>query len=200
MSLFAIEAVNFKIRNFAFFTHWGIYICFTTFALLSVHHLRQVFSPAYRNHPTSQDRSHFALWKWCLFFLETALIFQSLIVIFFWSVLFPLIDKSKLTTFQYVMNFIDHIMPAVFILVDYAMNRVPLSRRHLPLIMGVLGVYGTVNISVSLYRGEPIYKPLDPKKPMCYVIEVGILIGCTLVFLGYELLISWRNRKYEGAY
>ena len=95
------------------------------------------------------------------------------------------------------MHFIDHIVPAGIVLVDFSLNRIPFSRRHLCMIVPMLLIYGADNIAWSLIQGSPIYKPLDPLKPLSYVIAVALPIASCLLFLVYECFVTWRNRRYD---
>ena len=97
-----------------------------------------------------------------------------------------------MTPFQYYTHYIDHTIPAGLILIDFILNRVPFSRRHLIIIVPLMMAYGIDNITVSLIRGIPIYKPLDPLKPISYIIAFSLPIISSLIFLGYELLVTWK--------
>ena len=96
--LITLSIVQFKPKNFAFFTHWGIYICMVSSVLLALHELRRVIhKDRYTQQDWESDKSHFCLWKWSIFFLEAAFIFQNLIVLFFWFALYPGIDTTNFT-------------------------------------------------------------------------------------------------------
>ena len=130
-------------------------------------------------------------------FTEITLLFESLIVVFFWTVLFPLIDKDAIGMYKYVFNYIDHITPAVFIYVDMLLNRVPLSPRHLAVILPLMLVYGMQYVVVSLLRDKPIYPVLDPKKPIGYLIAAGLLVVVSIWYMLYVWIIKWRDGKYR---
>jgi hypothetical protein len=93
--------------------------------------------------------------------------------------------------------YIDHIVPAAIVLVDFILNRVPFKRRHLVFIVPLMLAYGSVNIAVSLARGQPIYAPLDPHKFISYVIAFSLPIFSSLMFLGWEWVSIWKIKKYD---
>ncbi len=131
-----------------------------------------------------------------MFFFETAFIFENLIVVFFWVALYPVIPRDNMTPFQLFGHYADHIIPGAIVLIDLILNRVPFSNKHLWIILPLMILYGVDNIAVSLIRGKPIYAPLDPLKPISYVIALSLPVLSFLVFLGYEKLVTWKNNKY----
>jgi hypothetical protein len=114
-------------------------------------------------------------------------------------VLYQGIDRSQMTPFKYVMHYADHIVPAGMVLVDFILNRVPFMPRHLWVIVTILMLYGVDNIAVSLIRDKPIYAPIDPKKPLSYVIGLALPILSSLAFLMYVKIVEWKLRNYEAS-
>ena len=195
-----LVGASFKPINLAQFTHWGIYLTIIYCILQTVHDLRlRVLGSkeTYRGHPWIEDRSPLCLWKWCVFFFEAAFIFENLIVLFYWSVLYWGIDFTTKTQFEIACNYIDHIVPLAVLLVDMFCNRIPFNRRHLTLLVPLILVYGIDNIVVSLVRGIPIYKPIDPKKPLAYLIALPLPLLDAGLFLLWEVFVRWKIAAFD---
>jgi len=129
------------------------------------------------------------VWKWGIFFYEISLTFEIIITLFFWAVLFPLMKSKSAWTF------IDHISPILILTIDYCLNRIPFSLRHLPLSMGILLIYGIVNMTYTLVTHKPIYPPLNFHDFMSFVWAV-VLVGLEAAgFLGMYHLTQWKLRK-----
>ena len=135
--------------------------------------------------------SPWLLWKWGIFFYEASFTFEIIITLFFWAVLFPN-DKHR-NPFTYI----DHILPIAILLVDYSMNRIPFSIRHLPLGMFLLFIYGLINMTWTLVTGKPVYPPLDFKSAMT---AVWILLLTLLEVGGFYLMIVLTRMKLSKVH
>ena len=127
---------------------------------------------------SSGSSSPWCLWKLAVFLFETSLTFEVIITIFFWAVLFP--DQD--TAFD-PFDFIDHIAPFLILVIEYSMNRIPFSMRHMPLSLALLLVYGIVNMCYSLVTGDPVYPVLTWLDVESYVIAV--------ILLAFEAFLYW---------
>jgi hypothetical protein len=133
------------------------------------------------------------LWKWCIFFYETSLTFEILITIFFWSVLFPIMIKTG--KHPGIFTFIDHIAPVVVLTIDYTMNRIPFTLKHLPLTLIILVSYGVVNMVKTLVTGIPVYPPLNYHDFMTFVWMAVLLLLEVLAYMAMCALTKWKNAK-----
>ena len=133
--------------------------------------------------------SPWRLWKWCIFFYETSLTFEIIITLFFWSVLFPLIK------IQNIPLYLDHITPIVMLGIDYCMNRIPFNLRHLPISMGIMLIYGVVNMTYVLTTGKPIYPPLNYKDVMSFVYMILLAALEGAGYFGFYYLTLWKLKK-----
>ena len=107
-------------------------------------------------------------------------------------------DISKYTEFEKFAHYTTHIAPAGVQLGDLIMNRVPFSRRRaISVIVPMIVIYGGCNIAISLIRGEPIYPPLDPKKPICYLFAACLPLFSALIFILWEWHVDWKLKMYE---
>ncbi len=128
--------------------------------------------------------SPWLLWKWSIFFYCASFTYEIIITLFFWSVLFPEIAHPD------VFTFMDHIAPIVILLIDYSMNRIPFSVRHLPVAMGLLLIYGLVNMTWTLETGHPVYPPINFKSAMTAVWVILL----ALLEIGGFFLMSWLTK------
>ena len=117
-------------------------------------------------------------------------------MVFFWTVLYPGLDDSKFTAFERFTEYADHIAPAVFVFGEFILNRVPLKRKSLLVILPLMLIYALVNLTISLCQGAPVYPPLDPHQPLSYVIAGSLPLGTALAFLAWESLVRWKLRRY----
>jgi hypothetical protein len=93
-------------------------------------------------------------------------------------------------------DYADHILPAVLIGVEMMLNRVPINMRHIAILVCISLVYGAVNVMGSFLIGHPIYPPLDPTKPLTYILAVGIMLMICAWYYVYVKLFEFRDRKY----
>ena len=61
-----------------------------------------------------------------------------------------------------------------------------------------MAMYGVDNFTVSYIRGIPIYKPIDPTKPLSYLIAAALPFLTCLIFLAWEQFVIWKIRKFNG--
>ena len=95
------------------------------------------------------------------------------------------------------MHYVNHIVPAAIVFIEFLLNRIPFKRRHLIVIIPVLIAYDVVNVAVSLVRGKPVYAPLDPHEVKSYAIASGLPIVVSVLFLVWEVVAQWKIDKYE---
>ena len=168
-----------------FFTNWGIFFTAITFIILFVFTIRGASSRTTESSPYSPWKT----WKWGVFCFETSLTFELIITVFFWAVLFPLMKGRD------PLMFIDHITPVVCLLIEYSMNRMPFTMKHAKVSVGILLIYGVVNIAKTVATGEPVYPPLNFKDVMSYVYSV-LLIGFEVLnYFALTHLTQWKLKK-----
>ena len=78
-------------------------------------------------------------------------------------------------------------------------NKIPFQRRHLVVLVPLMLLYGIDNIVVSIIRGIPIYKPLDPKNPLSILLALILPCLMVLMFLLWEQFVIWKLRKYNST-
>jgi hypothetical protein len=94
IAITCLEAGNLRLINPAFLTHWAIYFCMAAFISQTLHLAKTDLSLTYPKTNWSKVGTPFTLWKFAIFFTELALIFESVIVVIFWTLIFPQQDRS----------------------------------------------------------------------------------------------------------
>jgi hypothetical protein len=130
-----------------YFTHWGIYMSTATYTFFTLFTIRYHFFLTTKESIANNFKniySSWLLWKWSVFFYCASLTYEIIITLFFWVILYPSITNPS------VFTFLDHIAPIVILLLDYVMNRIPFSIRHLPVAFALLIIYLLVNMIWTL--------------------------------------------------
>jgi len=106
------------------------------------------------------------LFKWATIWFQSALIFNCVITVIYWGVLWPMVtikDLEYMEEFQqYGPDFkpwglFNHGFPVTILIIDWWFNSIIFDWRHfwVPLVLGIL--YFIINSIVSIKQGEPIY-------------------------------------------
>ena len=75
----------------------------------------------------------FRTWKWYIFLFEASIVFETIISIFFWTILFPNVQKvwndPKIDTsdLSKLSTVLDHSAPLALLLFDFSYNAVPIA-------------------------------------------------------------------------
>ena len=101
-------------------------------------------------------------WKWFIVLGELALLMELMIVPYFWTSLWPIIqefdDSIKNNEIKRLGMILDHSVPLTLIAIDFLFfNANPIVLRHNWIIVSVSIVYLLMNMTVTL-----LYKPVYP--------------------------------------
>lgn len=188
LSLSLYHIITNKDPTLLFFTNWGIFMTAITYMLFTASIIRDRLGLTKSS--SSDIYSPWVLWKWTCFLYETTLAFEGFIIVpFFWLVLFPILLQKDIDPGPFA--YIDHITPFAVMAIDYPFNRIPMTLRHFPLSLGILLIYGVVNMTKTLVTGKPVYDPLTFKDIMSLVWSLVLI---TLLVIGY-LVLSWVTPK-----
>lgn len=83
------------------------------------------------------------------------------------------------------------------LVLDYCMNKIPFTLRHLAPSMVIMVLYGIVNISYTLATGTPVYPPLNFKDVLSFVwlvVLVGLECG---TYAGITWVTKWKIGKVK---
>ncbi len=184
--------------SFVYFTKWGIFLCTITYGFLASFHVRQYVCLRTKESIIKNYRKVFSpwlLWKWSIIFYEASFTFETVIVLFYWSVLYEEQDHNEPNFL--LMNILMHAAPMFILTVDYIFNRIPFKIVHLPLAMIIMIIYGLVNLSYTLASGTPVYPPLNFKDGMSYVWAVMLLVLESGAFYLMHVITNLKLRKYR---
>ena len=125
------------------------------FTFASITHLR------YRNREQIEDSSSpWHGWKWLSQLFMSAILWESVIAFFYWTLLFRL-DYPNLTPTSFVCICLDHAIPITALVGDYFLNRIYFEWNQLTANIIVFALYGCINITATFVSGTPVYPPLS---------------------------------------
>ena len=85
--------------DFMYFTVWGVWITWITFSSFAIAYLVQFTKTRNAEEIINQEAldssSPLWLWKWCSFIYMTALLWEVIITLIFWTLLWPDIKASE---------------------------------------------------------------------------------------------------------
>ena len=138
-----------------------------------------------KDSPETDSSSLMLMWKWCTAICQMAWLWNFAITLIFWTMLFPF-STGKSGVFTYV----DHILPFVLTTIDWSLTNMLYSSSAMLLNIGVVLVYGAVNIIVTYVTGKPVYPPF-----ITWDSLLSWVIGLALIplFIGIFYLELWFN-------
>eukprot|EP00347_Sterkiella_histriomuscorum_P003457 403364223 len=190
--------VESPLKSFVYFTKWGIFLTTITYTFLAAFHIQQYFFRKSKDSLLRNYQSFYSpwlLWKWGIVFYESAFTFEVVIVLFFWIVLYPLMDHSDPGDLR--DNILMHASPMAILVADYVINRIPFSFKHLPVSIFIMLMYGVVNLSYTLSSGTPVYPPLNFKDVMSYVWIVVLAFIESITYAIMFFITRFKLKKYR---
>ena len=187
--LFINVPVNKWYTVMKFFTQWGV--LFTTICTISSV-LLDTSSDGYKFNQ-KQKYNFFKSWKWFTFLFQLCFIMELIITPFFWLLLWGDMSASKKgQPVQLLGLVLDHALPMVCLLVEYVfLSAIPFSKRHFIGIVTICSIYLTMNLSITLISGKPIYGPMTWTDPMGIITPVGVIFAA----LGLGFFMEWCTRQ-----
>ena len=174
------------------FTLWGMYATIFTFILLIIHTMRK---------EEALERSHTFLSNLWVIMFTLSLVWEIIITIVFWSLLYH--EFHPFSSFGAFWNHGFHILPVLFLLIDYFTNEWRLQHKHIWISLSASFVYAVFNAALVLISGRVIYPILTWKDWQSYVYIIGMIIALFIfhhffVWLSYKKLReSNRNDDYN---
>jgi hypothetical protein len=129
----------------------------------------------------------FHLWKVCSYISSIALVYEVLITLVFWCLLY---EKDDIDMTKALM----HIVPIVLLAIDFCVNRITIEKRHLWPNLGILVVYGIINIIHTLVSGKPVYKMMPWDSFGAWIIGLVMLPFFSLL---WWIMRGFQHRKFE---
>ena len=154
-------------------TYWGAFITFL--ASLSSNLIypdsKQFFKD--RHHPCKAFKCYVILWY-------TAITLELIVTAFYWIIIWK---KEYIREGDYLNlsgKIIDHTLPIFVLLIDYVfLSAIPISKRHIWVVMTISVVYLGMNCIYSLSI-EPVYGP-----PLDWVTPIGIILPLGALVIGF---------------
>ncbi len=124
---------------------------------------------------------HSTHWKWTTILFELALSSEVVVFLIFWTIMFPILEVHKQQIYFGLVA--DHLVPFVLLMIEFIMNRIRFSIRHLVIAAKILVIYGVVNMIYTLSKGEPIYSGIDWKSFDSFVAIIVIFLASLSLFV-----------------
>jgi hypothetical protein len=127
-----------------------------------------------------------------------AITFEGVIVIFYWVFLYDSTEAAAWTEWRLIRNHINHTIPISLLFLDFILNTIPFTYRHLPHCLALILIYGFgVNLPITKISGEPIYKVLtwDNNATIYYVS--GLMALFFVSFFTWYFLALFKNKYYN---
>jgi hypothetical protein len=148
------------INSYKYFTTWGLNMTELYLLLAVSAYILNCF-----DNPKKEHRNPYAcfeMWKWVTIVYQVALTWETVITIVYWSILWSTENHANHSWWYYFWRTaLVHILPLVYLLIDYSMNRFYFEESHIWIITGTMVAYGGVNIAVTKITGKPVYGPLS---------------------------------------
>lgn len=106
---------------FKYFTEWGLAITAIYFTIVIVAYI-EFFLTMKQPKKLTDPYSPFRLWKWVTFLFQAALLWEIIITLVYWSILWPGESDHSLQSLIDEMMF--HLFPCVYLIIDFCMNRI----------------------------------------------------------------------------
>lgn len=177
-----------------YFTIWGMWLTTTYFIYAFVSLLRY----RKKEDQLKDSDSIWHTWKWLSSLFMTAVMWQSVISIVYWSVLYE-DDKERVgnTFMGNYWNFCDHLFPIIFLIIDWFLNRIYFEKNQIYANMLIFFLYGMINLTVTYARGKPVYPPMswDSFGSVCFALVMfPLAIG---FYFAFYFLTKFKFRKME---
>ena len=109
------------IYYFKYFTEWGLAITAIYFTIVLVAYIEYYVT---MNKPKKLENAYspFKLWKWVSFLFQAAILWEIIITLVFWTILWP--GYSNHSFHYLIIEMMYHLFPVVYLIIDFCMNRV----------------------------------------------------------------------------
>ena len=118
---------------------------------------------------------------------------ELIITPFFWLLLWDAEKKKRNDDIIGLLGLcLDHALPMVILLVEYVfLSAIPFSKRHFIGIVLICMIYLSINLTITLVSGRPVYDPMSWTDPMGIIIPIAVIF----VALGLGFLMECGTRK-----
>mmetsp|Transcript_70941 Transcript_70941/g.82588 ORF Transcript_70941/g.82588 Transcript_70941/m.82588 type:complete len:259 (+) Transcript_70941:21-797(+) len=185
-------------KPFFYMTNWGHILGLIYFTLVLV------YTHKYESQEKRETGGH-SLYKAINIFCQITFSLETLICIFFWTLLFGDVmtknaNKPYPQNVEYIiLNVILHAFSPLCIFLEVTFNMIPFDLRRGAFSVTVLTlVYTVVNYIGTLVLGYPIYKPISWNSFMTAVfLAIAYILCMGGFYLGYRLQ-KWKTYRNES--
>lgn len=166
------------------FTIWGLIASILSFMLLILHSY---------NRKRKKTWYHQWLWRTALLLFETAIVWEIVITIVFWSILYKDVKSFIFGGIDDFNMHFDHIFPVVFLLIEFSTNKYLFRLQHWIIVVFLGSIYAAFNWVYVLTTGKRIYPILTWKDAMTAVWVVALFFGMILTFFILYKISIWKR-------
>jgi len=141
--------------------------------------------------------SPFRLWKWVTVLFQTALLWETVITIVFWLLLWGFGAHAGTFFHDFCDTSIVHLLPIIYLLIDYSLNRIYFEWNQVWIQMACFLAYGALNITVTKVSGHPVYGPMPWDSFGSWCIGLALLPFAFGVYTGFYFLTRWKFAKFK---
>jgi len=161
-----------------FLTNWGLHMTFISISLNSQAATDQIQNPG------KVTGLKFFRWRFAVLLFQVTITTEIVLSTIFWALLWnPPAEKRFIDYF----NITTHLGPAIFLILDFLMQKWIFKYNHIVVIFGVLISYTVFNFSYVKYYGHVIY-PILTWEDMSSFILIGVII--VMAYLSHILLYT----------
>ena len=99
------------------------------------------------------------MWKWCTAIHQMTWIWDAIISLLFWTILYPFEDGIYHSNLAHWCEFMDHICPLTLTTIDWILGSMRYEKTTIWINIAAALIYGVVNIVFTKVTGEPVYPP-----------------------------------------
>jgi len=173
-----------------FLTNWGW--CFVMFYLAAslIINIRLVANrrageSVFKTYSADVTPSMLRLHQVATILFQLALVFQIVVVLLYWTLLFPSAKHQSLQHFLFAFTF--HSFGAFVMLIEFIFTTVPVSKRHTFVTAMITLSYAPWNFIVGEYTGRLVYH-IFTWKDLKSVFLILLVIVC---MIGLHSLLAW---------
>jgi hypothetical protein len=93
----------------------------------------------------------------------------------------------------------DHSVPLSMLFIDYILNAILFNPKHVVFSMCMMVLYGSVNLTITLVSGVPVYSILTWKDLTSLWYSLGFLVGTIIAFLILAYISIYKNSKFNNV-
>ena len=127
-----------------------------------------------------------------------ALLWEVIITLVYWTILWPFENHPPGKKFeQFCKTSLEHLLPIIYLLVDFCFNRIYFEWHQIWVQMGVFVCYGVINITVTFRSDVPVYPPMSYDSVLSWCIALSLLPFSFGVYAGLFYLTRWKFKKLK---